>query len=196
VPVSTLYRLAGAAGLLTGVLLLVNDLRREDLLPENALTHSIAPVPAVLALFMLTGLYLWQRDQAGRLGLVGYALNSAGVAGLLVGEFAAHFLFADLTTAEVDALVDGRPRAAFLVIAAVFAVGVVLFSIASWRAGAYPRWAIALYLVGFLLAAGRNAVPDLVVSFGFLLGSVGVLGLAATLWRASAPAPTPVAGAV
>ena len=75
------YRLAGAAGLLTGVLLLFNDLRREDFVPENAVTESIAPLPAVLALFALTGLYLWQRHAAGALGLVGYAFNLAGVAG-------------------------------------------------------------------------------------------------------------------
>ncbi|GAA0278266.1 hypothetical protein [Cryptosporangium japonicum] len=190
---SARYRLAGAAGLLTGVLLLVNDLRREDLLPENAVTESIAPVPAVLALFALTGLYLWQRHTAGTLGLVGYALNLAGVAGLLIAEFASHFLFADLTTAEVEALVDGRARVGFLVIAAVFALGTVLFAIVSWRA--FPRWAVALYAVGFLLAALRGAVPDVVVSVGFLLGSAGLLGLSWTLWRASSSAPARVVAA-
>lgn len=184
---SARYRLAGAAGLLTGVLLLFNDLRREDLVPENAVTESVAPVPAVLALFALTGLYLWQRHTAGTLGLVAYALNLTGVAGLLIAEFASHFLFSDLPTAEVEALLEGRARAGFLVIAAVFALGVVLFSIVSWRS--YPRWAVALYAVGFLLAALRGAVPDVVVSVGFLLGSAGLLGLSWTLWRAPSPAP-------
>ncbi|GAA3395871.1 hypothetical protein [Cryptosporangium minutisporangium] len=192
-PASSLYRLAGLAGLLTGVLLLFNDLRREGLVPENAFTECIAPLPAVLALYALTGLYLRVRDTAGRLGLVGYALNLAGVAGLLIAEFASHYVFADLSTDEVDALVDGRTRAGFLVIAAVFAVGVALFSAAFWRTRVYPRWAVALYAVGFLLAAGRGAVPDSVVSLGFLLGSVGVIGLSWTLRRVAAPRAVPVA---
>ncbi|WP_143175570.1 hypothetical protein [Cryptosporangium aurantiacum] len=185
------YRLAGLAGLLTGVLLLFNDLRREGLVPENAFTECIAPLPAVLALYAVTGLYLRQREPAGRLGLVGYALNLAGIAGLLIAEFASHYIFADLPMAEVDALLEGRARAGFLVIAAVFAVGVTLFSVASWRSRIYPRWAVGLYAAGFLLAAGRGAVPDLVVSLGFLLGSIGVLGLSWTLRRISTPEPVP-----
>ena len=40
-------------------------------MPENAFTECIAPLPAVLALYALTGLYLRVRDTAGRLGLVG-----------------------------------------------------------------------------------------------------------------------------
>ncbi|TQS46723.1 hypothetical protein [Cryptosporangium phraense] len=184
---SALFRLAGLAGLLTGVLLLFNDLRREDLVPENALTESIAPIPALLALFTLTGLYLYRRRRV--LALVGYALNFAGIAGLLVLEFLAHFVFAGLTTAEREDLVAGRTSVAFLVIAGVFAAGVVLFAVTSWAV--YPRWAVVLYAVGFLLAAGRGAVPDPVVSLGFLLGSVGVLGLSWVLWTGG-PVDRPV----
>lgn len=186
-PIPVLYRLAGLAGLLAGVLLLLNDLRRIGLVPLNAVSESIAPIPAVLALFALTGLYLWQRERSGLLGLVGYALNSAGIAGLLVVEFSAHYLFSDLSDDAIKELIAGRPKAGFLVIAGVFALGVILFAVASWRSGRYPRWAVALYAVGFLLAAGRNALPDALVSVGFALGSVGTLALAATLWRAAAP---------
>lgn len=193
-PAPALFRLAGLAGLLTAVLLLLNDLRRVGLVPENAVSESIAPLPAVLALFALTGLYLWQRTETGVLGLVGYALNTAGVAGLLIAEFTSHYLFSGLSDAEIEDLVAGRPRAGFLGIAAIFAVGVTVFAIASWRSGRYPRWAIALYLIGFLLAAGRSAAPDAVVSLGFLLGAAGVGGLCLTLWRNAAASATEPAG--
>jgi len=81
VPPTTLYRLAGLAGMLSGLLLLFNTARRGGVVPANALTHGIAPLSSVLGLFALTGLYLWQRQQSGPLGLVGYALNLAGLAG-------------------------------------------------------------------------------------------------------------------
>jgi hypothetical protein len=81
VPPTTLYRLAGLAGMLSGLLLLFNTARRGGVVPANALTHGIAPLSSVLGLFALTGLYLWQRQQSGPLGLVGDALNLAGLAG-------------------------------------------------------------------------------------------------------------------
>jgi hypothetical protein len=64
VPPTTLYRLAGLAGMLSGLLLLFNTARRGGVVPANALTHGIAPLSSVLGLFALTGLYLWQRQPA------------------------------------------------------------------------------------------------------------------------------------
>lgn len=177
---TTLYRLAGIAGLLTGVLLLLNDARRVGAVPENAVTHSIAPIPAALALFALTGLYLWQREPSGALGLWGYALNLTGLAGALAIEFVGHYVFRFLDTATVDRLVAGGTGTGFLAVSVVYLAGIVLFGLASWRAGRYPRWAVALYVVGFVPTALRAVLPAPVVSVGFVLGSVAVLGLS---WR-------------
>jgi hypothetical protein len=186
------YRATAVAGLLTGVLLLLNDARRVGLVPETELTTAIAPVPAVLALFAVLGLYLAARDRLGVLGLAGFAGLLAGTAGLLVVEFSTHYVFHGLDPAVVAGLVTPRVRAGFLVIAALFALGTLLFAAAALRSRAYPRWALTLFAVGFLLAATRGLTPDWVVSLGFLLGPIGLLGLAATLYRDhSTRAPVP-----
>jgi hypothetical protein len=188
---STLYRWAAAAGLLTGVLLLFNDARRVGLVPEDDLTTAVAPIPAAVALFAVVGLYLAQRAEGGRLAAAGFVGLLAGVAGLLVVEFCSHYVFHGLDAATRAGLVTPRVRAGFLVIAAVFAVGAVLFAIGSWRGGRYPRWAIALFAVGFLLTATRGFTPEWVVSVGFVLGPVGLIGLSAALWRQFAETPRP-----
>jgi hypothetical protein len=180
---SLLYRLAAGAGLLTGLLLLLNDGRRVGLVPETELTTAIAPIPAILALFAVAGLYLAHRSARGRIGIAGFAGLLAGTAGLLVVEFSTHYVFHGLDPAVVAGLVTPRVRAGFLVIAALFALGTLLFTGAALRARAYPRWALALFAVGFVLAATRGITPDWVVSLGFLLGPIGLLGLAATLYR-------------
>jgi hypothetical protein len=193
VPPVTLYRLAGRAGVLTGVLLLFNDARRIGLVPENSLTHAVAPIPAFLALFALTGLYLWQREQSGALGLWGYCLNLAGLAGALAIEFTLHYVFPFLDKETVDRLVDGRTGTGFLVVSVVYLAGIVLFGLATWRAGRFPGWAAALYVVGFVPTALRAVVPAPVVSAGFVLGSAAVIWLSAFLVVAMArPAATKV----
>lgn len=184
-PPTTLYRLAGQAGVLTGVLLLFNDARRVGLVPENAFTHGIAPIAAFLAAFALTGLYLRQRERTGALGLWGYALNVVGLTGLAAIEFTLHYVFPFLDKATVDKLVDGRTGTGFLIISVIFIVGVILFGVATWRAGRFPAWAAALYVVGFVPTALRAVLPEAVVSAAFVVGSAAVIWLSAILWRES-----------
>lgn len=76
-----------------------------------------------------------------------------------------------------------RVRARFLTIAALFALGTALFTAGGLVARRYPRWALALFAVGFLLAATRGFAPGWVVSLGLLVGLVGLPGLSAALYR-------------
>src|SRR5690349_13178551 len=91
-PPTTLYRFAGRAGVVTGTLLLFNDARRVGLVPENTFTHSIAPIAAFMAPMVLTGIYLYQRERSGLLGLWGYVLSAAGLVGLAAIEFTLHYV--------------------------------------------------------------------------------------------------------
>lgn len=195
-PPNTLYRLAGQAGVLTGVLLLFNDARRVGVVPENTLTHSIAPLAAFLAPFVLTGIYLWQRERAGAVGLWGYALSAAGLVGLAAIEFTLHYVFPLLDKGTVDSLVDGRTGAGFLIVSVVFLAGAVLFGLSLWRAEVYPRWAAILYVVGFVPTALRAVLPAPVVSLAFVAGSAAIIWLSVTVVLAVArTAPNPVSPA-
>jgi len=181
----TLYRLAGLAGLIGGALIVLSVARRGGVLPENALTHALAPPAGALLLLTLTALYLRQRDRAGRLGLAGFVLNHLGLSGLFAIEFLTHAVLRYQDEATSDQLVSGPARPYFLVVALTFLAGVLIFGAASWRAGVLPRGAIVLYVLGLSAAALRAAVPEAVYLGGLLVGSAGVLWLAQTLIRPS-----------
>jgi hypothetical protein len=191
---SRLYRFVGLAGLGCALLLFVNSARRGGILPENGLTHAIAPFGALLGLFALTGLYLYQRAEAGRLGAVGFALNAAGLAGAFAIEYSIHFVFPYLGKDQVTSLVEGSTGRAFLVTAVVLITGVVLFGIASWRAGRLPAAAVGLYVIGMIPGSLRSAVPVPVYLLGLVVAAIGVAWMSVPLLRSlSAPAPTPAA---
>jgi hypothetical protein len=181
-----LYRVAGTAGLACALLLAVNAARRSGALPENDLTHAIAPLAALCGLFALSGLYLWQRAEAGVLGCVGYGLNAAGLAGAFAIEYTLHFVFRYLDDGVVDGLVEGATGTAFRATALVLIAGTVLFGVSSWRARKLPAAAIALYVVGMVPGSLRNAVPEPVYLGGLLVAAVGVGWLGWTLIGRSA----------
>jgi len=180
-PPNTLYRLAGQAGVVAGIMLLFNTARRVGIVPENTLTHSIAPIAAFLAPFALIGIYFWQRERSGALGLWGFALSAVGLVGLAAIEFTLHYVFPLLDKQVVDRLVDGRTGTGFLFISVLFLTGTVLFGLTLWRAGRFSRPAVILYVVGFVPTALRAVVPAPVVSIAFVLGSVALAWLSATL---------------
>ncbi len=179
----TLYRLAGWAGLVGAALLFVAVARRGGLIPENALTHAIAPPASALTLFTLTGLYLYQRERAGALGLVGYVINLCGLAGLFAIEFATHAIFPYLSSGTRDELLDGPTRGYFLAVAMVFLAGVITFGIASLRSRMLPVAGVILYLLGFVPAALRGIVPEPVYLGGLTVGGLGVIWLSTVLIR-------------
>ena len=185
-PPNVLYRLAGQTGIVTGILLLFNTARRAGVVPENAFTHQIAPVAAFLAPLVITGLYLWQRERTGLLGLVGYLLNFLGLAGALAIEYVLHYVFPLLPKETVDSLVDGRTGMGFLIISVVYLTGIVLFGLAMWRADLMPRVAVALYVAGFVPTALRPLLPAAVVTAGFVLGSIAVIWLSVILSQTTA----------
>lgn len=180
-PPHTLYRLAGQAGVVAGVLLLFNTARRVGIVPENNLTHGIAPLAAFLAPFALTGIYFWQRERSGALGVWAYALSTVGLIGLAAIEFTLHYVFPSLDKAVVDSLVDGRTGTGFLIVSVIFLAGAILFGLSLWRADQFPRLAAIGYLVGFVPTALRAVVPAPVVSLAFVIGSATLIWLSVSL---------------
>ncbi|GAA1504119.1 hypothetical protein GCM10009677_40300 [Sphaerisporangium rubeum] len=180
-----LYRYAGVAAVTCAVLLVLNAARRGGLVPENAVTHAIAPFAALIGLLAFVGIYLWQRKETGLLGLIGFVLNAAGLAGAFAIEYIIHFVFPYLTSAQVTAIITGPTARAFLVTAACLIAGVLLFGITGLRAAVLPRPALTLYIAGMIPGALRNQIPEPLYLSGLVLAAVGVAWLGVTLWRAS-----------
>ncbi|MER5643319.1 hypothetical protein [Streptosporangium sp. NPDC002524] len=181
---SALYRATGAAGLVCAVLLLVNILRRAGVLRETALTHAVAPFGALTGLLAITGLYLLIRGTAGRLGLVGYLLNSAGLAGAFAIEYTLHYVFPLLGRTTIDGLLSGGTGRAFLVTSVVLIAGVLAFGVAALRSGALPVVAVVLYTVGMIPGSLRNLVPVPVYLAGLTVAALGIAWMSARLWAA------------
>ena len=84
---ATLYRIAAIAGCGSAAVLLLNAAKRAELIPSSPLTQLIAPVAEILALAMITALYLAFGRRTGTFGLIAYGLNAFALASLLGVEF-------------------------------------------------------------------------------------------------------------
>ena len=176
---SDLIRWSGIAAIVGGVSLAIADLfgmvtfgnQFSETVTTGAYTlHTVLDMIAlILLLLALVGLYARQAEVTGPLGFVGFIVAFVGT--VLVAGFAWASLFVApaLATAAPEFLNTGPPPG-LLPTFIPFAVGWLLFGIASLRGRVYPRWAAILLIVG--------AVPSILPFTQVLLGvAVAVLGL-------------------
>lgn len=124
----------------------------------------------VLVLFGLFGLYERQSDAAGPLGVVGFLVAFLGTA-LAVGASWVAVFIDHLVAAEAPALLDAGPPLGLILSYGIFAVGWLLFGVATLRAHIYPRWAALLLMVGAVL--GFFPLPLSTVVFGVAVAWLG-----------------------
>ena len=180
---SNLVRCSGLALMLAGVLLVVADLLSPTHLffPVGfqsfseptigtsaslyyALQSKINLLAAVLLLGGLVGLYARQAEAAGLLGLVGFLVAFLGTA-LLVGILWTNAFVVPSLAVEAPTLLGGGPPVAFYPSLVAFALGWVIFGIATLRAGRYPRTGTILLIIGAL----TNLFPLPFTGFVFAL---------------------------
>jgi len=181
---TNLYRLSAWAAILSGLLIISKKLIVELLLPLNPATNAVGSFGLLLGLFTLTGVYLYQREASGRLGLIGYLVNWFGL-GLVSGvDYARLYILPYLSKNEIQALLAGPTKLVFLSCAIFFLAGVILFSIASLRARVFPRLPILFYLIGFTLYSLSFLLPDVVVRTAEVGGALGIIWLGYTMLTA------------
>jgi hypothetical protein len=192
---------AGAwAAMVSGLAMVVSLLMdwlvvpHEQLGPEAFLTSSylvssgLRLLSIVLLPWALIGIYGRQSRSAGTFGLWAFAVVFLGAA-LTVGNAWAE-VFVWPTLAQVDPnMMSGsiRDMSSYLVAGLnasfpLFGLGLILFGVATIRAGVYPRWASALLIVSIPVVMFLDPTPG---SFQESIGQI-LLGIAvATLgWRA------------
>jgi hypothetical protein len=171
---ATLHRIGAAAGGGTAAILLVNAAKRADVIPTTALTQLIAPLAQILALALITVLYLAYGRRAGTFGLVGYLLNAFSLAALVGVEFVINLVFAELPVDTVDALRAGPLGVALTVSSVAFLLGTVAFVAAMVRTGEVPTTPLVLYAVGAVPVSLRAVVPEAVLNSGLVVMAIGV----------------------
>jgi len=147
----------------------------------------------VLFLWALIALYNRQSIAVGTFGLWSFVVAFFGTA-LLAGEVwaevfvwptfarvAPNVFTGDLTDAAY--LITGRSLSAYL-----FGIGIILFGVATLRAGVYPRWAAGLLIVSIPATA---FLPNVEGAFSESIGQI-MFGSAVMIlgWHALKIAPT------
>jgi hypothetical protein len=157
---SSLVRWSGLVAMVAGVLLLIAELL--ELLPvfddipfsELALTRiftfqlMLYLVGLILLAVGLVGLYAHQSETAGLLGLVGFLMAFAGTV-FFTGFFWANIFVAPALAVGAPDFLDSEGRFhGFRLSLIIYAVGWLLFGLASLKARVYPRGPVVALIIG------------------------------------------------
>ena len=188
---AALYRAAATAGGGSAVILLINAAKRAEVIPTTPFTQLVAPLAQILALALITGLYLAFGRRSGRFGLVAYLLNAFALAALVGVEFVINLVFAELPTNTVDALRDGPLGVALTLASISFLTGTFAFAAAMIRSRLVPIAPLALYALGAVPVSFRAFVPEAALDLGLLALAVGAGWLGAWFYQRAATVTTP-----
>ena len=175
----TLYSLSAIAGIVAGVFIILGTLLNDLLKTERGTIFNF--LGALIGLFGITGFYLWQRIEFGVFGLVAYVLVFIGFVLIACIDYGGSFVYPFLSEEQKESLQSSSAAMAAMVSGLVFLLGEILFGIAAFRAGIFPRIPTVLFMVGFLATPVRMAYP--VITFvGLTASGIGVIWWSLTLW--------------
>ena len=182
---ATLYRIAGVAGCGSAVVLLINAAKRAEVIPTSDFTQLVAPLAQILALALVTALYLAFGRRAGAFGLVAYLLNAFALSALVGVEFVLNLVFRDLPGDTVLTLRSGSLGIALTAVSILFLLGTLGFVAAMVRTSEIPTVPLVLYAVGAVPIALRAFVPEAVLDAGLAVLAVGIGWLSIWLFHRS-----------
>jgi hypothetical protein len=182
---ATLYRIAAIAGCGSAAVLLLNAAKRAELIPSSSFTQLIAPVAEILALALVTALYLAFGRRTGTFGLIAYGLNAFALASLVGVEFVLNLVFKELPGATVQDLRAGPLGVALSVASLLFLIGTLGFVAAMLRSREIPTVPLVLYAIGAVPVALRAFVPETVLDLGLAVLAIGIGWLAIWLFTRS-----------
>lgn len=182
-----LIRLGAASAIAAGALLvashIVDPLVGSPLPQENLAGLLLAlAFTAHLPLLALglVGLHLRQAEEAGRFGLASFAVALVGVLAMTGLVWKAWFVDPVLRE-QASALIDSEPEltaAGGLGSLLLYAVGLLLFAVATARAGVLPRAAAVVLAAGLVLAVPlEGVVPGILIVYPAALCWLGVAAL-------------------
>jgi hypothetical protein len=187
---ATLYRIAAAAGCGSAAVLLVNAAKRADVIPTSAFTQLIAPLAQILALALVTALYLAFGRRSGTFGLVAFLLNAFALSSLVGVEFVINLVFIDLPGGTVQQLRAGSLGVALTVASVLFLLGTLGFVTAMLQSRSIPAAPLLLYAVGAIPVSLRAFVPEAALDLGLVVLAVGIAWLAIWLFNRSSQITT------
>ena len=177
---SNLLRLAGGSALLAGICYVFVGIFHPSNLASSvttarwAIVHVVACAMSFFAVLGLAGLYARQAEKAGRLGLAGFVMLSLWMVLIMGFSFVEVFILPRMATADprfvkawmgmltgdASELHLGALATLWTLTAPLYMLSGLLFGIATFRAGIFPRWAGVLLAVGTMLAPVAALLPN------------------------------------
>ena len=179
---ATLHRIGAVAGGGTATILLVNAAKRAEVIPTSPFTQLVAPVAEILALALVTALYLASGRRAGTFGLVAFLLNAFALSALVGVEFVINLVFHDLPAETIQQLRAGPLGVALTVASVAFLLGTLSFVTAMLRSRAIPAAPLVLYAVGAIPISLRAFAPESALDLGLVVLAAGTGWLAVWLF--------------
>ena len=162
---SKLIRWCGLAGIVAGVATSLLSLAAPVGPEANSLVAWGFLLAGLATQFGLLGIYAVQIPESGWPGLIGFALALSGNAFFIAPEGS----IGGVNTGQLGG--------------GLYAMGLLFLAIGTWRAGKFPRWIPALWLLAIVVGLPAFFV-EAIQALAFLLGGVlfGVGFIAAGYW--------------
>ena len=183
---ATLYRIAAVAGCGSAVVLARQRRQACGAHPDHCRDPAGRASRQILALALVTALYLRLRSPYRCLRPVAYLLNGFALAALVGVEFVINLVFRDLSAETVMALRAGALGLALTAASILFLLGTLAFVTAMLRTREVPPVPLMMYAVGAVPVALRAFVPEVVLDVGLAVLAVGLAWLAVWLFGRSA----------
>lgn len=161
---ATLYSLSGFAAIIAGICIIAGTVLNDLLKTGKGTFFNF--FGALIGLFGVTGMYLWQRAESGAFDLVAYVAVFFGLALIVCIDFSGAFITPNISEDELTRLGSSAAMRNILIASAIFLVGEILFGISVFRVGIFPKVATLLFTIGFLATPVRPAYP--IVTFAGL----------------------------
>ena len=172
---SSLYRWSGLAAILGGVLLPLSWVLRFAAGVPRPVSGTVEFVGTILLVFGFMGVYLFQREETGILGFLGFVLFTISNC-LALGECWLQ-----------NGTPAGTPAGAAAVLGPLVGItmllGLILLGIGAWKANKLPRWVPVLWVAGGLLIVPGFVVQEMLVVIGGVIQGAGIVGAGVALWR-------------
>jgi hypothetical protein len=164
---------------------------------EWKVRQSMKVLMAVLSLAGITGIYLRQPTQMGKLGALGYVVFALGYLVVTSVELIALCVLPAIAATSPDFVSDvlalasggsasgdvGWYQTLTRVGGLAYLAGGLIFGIAIFRARVLARWAAALLSLGALSTVLITALPDLNPRIFAVPTGIALIGLGISLWR-------------
>jgi hypothetical protein len=179
-----IVKVGGVAATLAGLLIIGQEVWDVAVggISEGMAESAVHTTWVLLLVFGLFGLHLHQQHAVGRFGQIATLVALFGTVTLFATALAEVTVLPSLP--EDSPLIDEPPPAmlaVFFVSFVAYVLGLLLFGIATWRAGVLPRRAAALLVTGIVLAlALKPVIPGVLAVMGMALVWLGVAAVAQT----------------